>query len=203
MTEDEIRSAPDHVLNTAYWKDDDQDAFRELHRRHGRVVRSFARKCAGLFRDAGETADKVRLDDLCQEIWAVVAQRAEDFDPTRNYRSWVLGIARNMALMEVRSFSRRPDSAAEAHPRDPRDRKREPNPARIGALRADLSSAMEVLDSLQREAIHLKFWDGMTAGAIARTLGISESTIARNLRDAMKKLRPLMGGWGRIVRKKK
>src|SRR5271167_4331507 len=79
----------------------DQEAFRELYDTHGRVVRSFARKCAGIRRDGGESEDKTRLDHLCQEIWAVVARKAADFDPTKSFRGWVLGIARNLALREA------------------------------------------------------------------------------------------------------
>ncbi len=201
MTDDERRRAEDHVLLAAYVLGD-QDAFKELYRRYNRRVRSWARHCAGIWLDEGETEQKEQLDGICQETWLTVAKKAEDFDSTKPFRCWVFGIARCAALRSTRDVARHPDSAAEALPRDPRDRTREPNPARLGALRVDLARAMESLDQLQRDALDLRFFEGMKDAAIARRLGVSPSTIGKRLREAMWKLRPLMGGWGRIARKK-
>jgi RNA polymerase sigma-70 factor (ECF subfamily) len=200
MSEEERRGAEDHILFAAYILGD-QDAFKELYRRYNRRVRSWARKCAGIWLEGGETQEKARLDHLCQEIWLTVAKTAEAYKPSRSFRCWVFGIARNVALHAGRDRARHPEHAAEAYPRDPRDRTREPNPARLGALRVDLTRAMESLDQLQRDAIELKFFEGMNEVAIARKLGVSPSTIGKRLREAMWKLRPLMSGWGRIVRK--
>jgi RNA polymerase sigma-70 factor (ECF subfamily) len=188
------------LLLSRYLREGDQQAFRELHELHGRVVRSFARRVAGITLGQGETPEKARLDAITQEIWATVARKAEDFDPARaSFRSWVLGIARNVALRVSRDQARHAEQA-EPLARDPRDRHREPDPAWLGALRVDLANAMEFLDDLEGKAFVWKHVDELTNRQIAERLGVSESTVVFRLNKAMLTLRPLMRGWGRNVR---
>jgi len=184
------------LLVARYVDDKDQDAFRELYETHARFVRSFARKFAGIPLERGETRGNTRLDHLCQEIWAVVARKAEKFDRTKDFRAWVLGIARNEAKREGRDQARhwRNDRPLAQEPLDHHERED------LALFRVDLGQAMAVLSFEERDAIHMKFFEGKTNRAIARKLGLAEATVVTRLNTALEKLRPLMAAWKNVRR---
>lgn len=65
-----------------------------LFLRHMAAVRGFV---------FGMLADRSAVDDVLQEVFVVVKERAADFRPNANYLAWVRGIARN----KVFEYSRR------------------------------------------------------------------------------------------------
>ncbi|MEA3209353.1 MAG: polymerase sigma-70 factor, subfamily [Chthoniobacter sp.] len=56
----------------------------------------------------GLTADFHRVDDLVQETFLTVLQKAADFQPGTNFRGWVFAIARFKLLASFRDAGREP-----------------------------------------------------------------------------------------------
>jgi RNA polymerase sigma-70 factor (ECF subfamily) len=105
------------------------------------------------------------------------------------FRTWLLSIARNVAIDHLRVH--RPhlplDAAASvAGPGTPEETMvRQSEAARLAALLADLSDR-------DRELVALKFGAGMTNRAIARATGLTESNVGTILHRAVDTLR---GRW--------
>ena len=52
--------------------------------------------------------DETVAEDLFQQTWVRVAERARRYDPSRPFRPWLLAVAHNLALDHLRR--RRPES---------------------------------------------------------------------------------------------
>lgn len=67
-----------------------------------------------------------------------------------------------------------------------------PGPASGVSVRADVAAALTSLSPQQRACVVLRFFDDLTVGQTAASLGIAEGTAKRHLSDAMTRLRPLL-----------
>jgi RNA polymerase sigma factor (sigma-70 family) len=83
------------------WQEGDLVAGDRLFRRHfGAVYRFFRNKLPD------------RVDDLVQATFAGCVGAVDRMDPTRSFRAYLLGIAKNQLLMELRRRGRRPGQVA-------------------------------------------------------------------------------------------
>jgi RNA polymerase sigma-70 factor (ECF subfamily) len=146
-------------------------------------------------------ADRQAAEDLLQEVFLRVWQRAATYQATRGRPlTWVLGIAHNLAIDEVRRRQRRPqgveerddatvDSLLAAMPSE------EPGPAEQAwerLCRAQISAALEQLPPAQRAIIELAYFEGYTQSQMAERLGEPLGTVKTRLRLGMQKLRELL-----------
>jgi len=140
-------------------------------------------------------------EDVIQEVWQVVCRKIGDYDDSRSFRAWVLGITRLQVLKWRQAQARTrllfdpdvlellADTAEEESPElDHR-----------GQFLRDCLSLLP-LDS--RRLLHKKYADGMTVAAIAeqlkRSVGALEMALVR-LRRALRaciegKMAEAMGG---------
>ena len=145
----------------------------------GLVERHSARVHAYLVR---YTRSREDADDLLQETWMRVARAARRFDPTRRFRTWLYGIATNLA----RDLFRRRGSRERARLEVPRETPaREPDIAE----RRELHARIEKLPDRMREVVLLRFFEGMNEAEMAATLGIARGTVKSRLHSAMGRLR--------------
>jgi RNA polymerase sigma-70 factor, ECF subfamily len=150
-------------------------------------------------------ADRQAAEDLLQEVFLRVWQRAATYQATRGRPlTWVLGIAHNLAIDEVRRRQRRPqgveerddatvDSLLAVVPSE------EPGPAEQAwerLCRAQISAALEQLPPAQRAIIELAYFEGYTQSQMAERLGEPLGTVKTRLRLGMQKLRELLQGQG-------
>lgn len=123
------------------------------------------------------------VDDAVQDVFLVVHRRLPQLDPAAPLRSWILGIARNVAL-KVHERRRRPP---------PRLALVQPEPAAPEELlaRRDAAAVVErFLDTLhpeQRAVFVLARLEGLAIPEIARTLGIKIDTAYSRLRLAQRR----------------
>jgi RNA polymerase sigma-70 factor (ECF subfamily) len=142
-------------------------------------------------------ADRQVAEELLQEAFLRAWQHAGSYERGRgSVRSWLLGIAHNLALNELRRRRRRPGDAIGGQARfgldglaaraDPR-----PGPAEAAwsAVRhEELARALDRLPSAQRAVIEL-YAAGYTQAEIAVRLGQPLGTIKSRMRRGLHQLR--------------
>ncbi len=135
-------------------------------------------------------------EELTQEVFIRVWQRSSSFrDERGRVRSWMLKIARNLALDEIRRQQARPlqiyyESPSEQLVPEVVDNSPGPNEIVINRLRREQISGMLVaLPVSQREVIEMAYFGGMTQLEIADYKGEPLSTIKTRMRLGLQRLR--------------
>jgi RNA polymerase sigma-70 factor (ECF subfamily) len=124
-----------------------------------------------------------QVDDAVQDVFLVVHRRLPQFDHAAPVRSWILGIARNVALKLHERRHRAPPRLALVQP-DP------PAPEELLARRdaaAVVERFLDTLDAEQRPVFVLAQLEGLDVPEIARTLGIKLNTAYSRLRLARRR----------------
>ena len=136
-------------------------------------------------------------EDLFQQTWLRVVEKIRSFDASRNFDSWLFTLARNLAIDHLRRI--RPESLDEPLADSLRgenvaDRisSKDPSPldyALAVERRTQINDAMAPLPMIYREALTLRFEDGMKIEEIAQVTGVPVSTVKSRLRRSMEQLR--------------
>lgn len=161
----------------------DETALEILYKRYAGLVFTLALRIVG----DPELAREV-LQDAFLRCW----DGRETYDAGRGRVPWwLIGIARNRAIDLLRS---RPHQARL------RERETLPGPARASdasswditdavALRGAIANALESLSTVQRRAIEMAYYRGLTQAEIARELGEPLGTVKSRTREGMERLR--------------
>ncbi|MFD4137635.1 ECF RNA polymerase sigma factor SigK [Streptomyces sp. NPDC058572] len=160
----------------------DQDAFVPVYDAlHARVMGLVFR----ILKDAAQ-AEEVTQDVLV-EVW----RKAGRFRPERGSAvTWVMTLAHRRAVDRVRHAQARSDRehrAALLERGTPFDEVAEEVEARQD--REEVHRCLETLSDLQRQALTLAFYEGMTYLDVARTLSLPPGTVKSRLRDGLHRLR--------------
>lgn len=130
--------------------------------------------------------NRTEAEDVLQEAFWQVWRQAERFDSGRaSAEAWVLMIARSRAVDRLR---RRRETITDTIPEIPTDSVPEINLARQDDA-VQVTAALAVLPSDQREPIRLAFFEGMTHEQIARHLKIPLGTVKTRIRLGFLRLR--------------
>jgi len=164
----------------------DETALEALYGRYGGLVYTLALRIVG----DPELAREV-LQDTFLRSW----DGRETYEPERGRVPWwLMGIARNRAVDLLRSRShqarlreQRPPAPG-AHAGEPH----QPGTTDAVELRHTVIEALDSLSDVQREAIELAYYGGLTQAEIARRLGQPLGTIKSRIREAMERLRTLL-----------
>lgn len=173
--------------------DGDQSAFALLFDRHRAPVRQHL---LGILRDAAAA------DDLTQEVFLRLWDRAGQWKAEAAFRSWLLRIATNLALNHLRTVKRRREQPIEAPHIQEDDEEESPVPAWMiddTALRPDealdqaerrrlLDRSVERLSEEKREVFRRVHDDHMEAREVAAELGIPEGTVKSRMHHARKEI---------------
>ena len=169
--------------------DGDADALAMLYDQHIRSVFSLAIR---IVEDQGDA------EDVVQEVFSQAWAQAARYDAGRgSVVGWLLMITRSRAIDRRRSQGARPDGPsspdATALPL--------PDPARAQDFQlqsdeeaARLRAALGRLPFLQRMAIELAYYEGLTQAQIAERLEQPLGTIKTRIRTGLLKLREALGG---------
>ena len=138
--------------------------------------------------------DRTQSEDVTQEVFVEVWRQAARFDPARGeVRGLIVTMARRRAVDRVRSEQslrdrqQRGGAIAAGAPDGPLD-------AVIDSLDRDRAlRTLAVLSDVQRQALELAFFDGLTHVEIAEQLGVALGTVKTRIRDGLIRLRGLMG----------
>jgi RNA polymerase sigma-70 factor (ECF subfamily) len=160
------------------------DALAELYARHGAVVYRMALRAAGNAEDAA---------DATQEAFLHVLQRAGWLRLTGRLTTYLYPVVTRLARRARERAGRRIDDgeaflAAALTLVDPGA-----SDERAGADRAELARALALLPAAQREAVLLRYADGLTVEDAAAALGCPEGTVRSRVHHALQGLRGVPG----------
>ena len=172
----------------------DEAALGQLYDRFGQAVYSL---CLRIVHD-GDAAE-----ELTQEVFVRLWRSAASFDSARGRLStWLLRIAHNLALNEVRRRQSRPVVAndaeweAAATVADSND-SGDPATAVWMAERARvIRGALAELPEPQRKAIELAFFGGLSQAEVAAALSDPLGTVKSRIRVGMQRLREILAAAG-------
>jgi RNA polymerase sigma-70 factor (ECF subfamily) len=160
----------------------DHNALAELYDRHARAIYSLALRILKNQADA---------EDIVQEVLSQAWRQASRYDAARgNVAAWLLTLARSRAIDRLRARRARPDRDAEPAPADIADRTVSVDLQLLSAEQvARVRAALDALPLLQRLAIELAYYEGLTHTEIAERLEQPLGTVKTRIRLAMMKLR--------------
>jgi len=163
----------------------DQGAFEEVIRRHQGWLRSLLR---GIVRDQG------LAEDLAQEAFSRVHQRAHTYHGKGSFVGWLRRIAVNLAKDALRRRARgKAVSLDDDSSPDVIDR--QPGPAAVlGSkfLSQEVRDAIATLSEEHRAVVLMRFFDGKSMQEIADDLGCPAGTVKSRLHYALQHIRNLV-----------
>lgn len=80
----------------------DRAAYAALLKRHGSAVYGATMRLL--------SGNRAKADDITQEVWLKVLEKCHLYKPNGHFRAWLMTVARNQALMELRRNTRFSDS---------------------------------------------------------------------------------------------
>lgn len=164
--------------------DGDMEAFENLARRHGTIMRAYARRVLGSVADA---------DDVVQEALIQAWKQIGGLRDTAAVRPWLMRITGNRALDHLRR--RKPHTNIDhlPHLSDPA-----PGPeaaALTGSRTQALEQALAALPEEQRRCWILRELGGQSYDDIAEALNISRATVRGRLARARTTLAKELEDW--------
>lgn len=143
-------------------------------------------------------SDRQTAEELVQETFLRVWRQASSFETMRGSLStWVLGIARHLAIDELRRRGARPQTAtSDAGERLAALESGEADPAEsaFAKLRHQVvTDALGQLPHSQREVLELAYFGGLTQTEIAARLGDPLGTVKTRMRLGLQKLKSVLG----------
>lgn len=131
--------------------------------------------------------DRGLAEDVAQEVYVEAWRKAARFDPTRGSAStWLLTIAHRRAVDRLRSVQASDD------PESTRNGERSSDVVRgdvvVGIDRDEVPDAFRRLSRMQREAIDLTYYQGLTYREAADRLGRPLGTVRTRIRDGLRRL---------------
>lgn len=135
--------------------------------------------------------DSQEAEDVAQETFIRAYRFLPQFDPARNWRSWLLGICANVARNRQRSISRywthlrsmARQQVNDAHSDDP------------AAQDADvqlLRQAIAKLEEVDQEIVYLRYFLDLSVEETAEALKVATGTVKSRLHRALTRLRGIL-----------
>ncbi len=150
-------------------------------------------------------ANHAIAEDLLQEVFVRVWQRANTYQVGRGkVLTWIMGIAHNLAIDEIRRQQRRPQAAEQRDQQQqetlllnlPTTEKSPEEQAWEHQLRRQMVAVLRQLPEAQRVIIELAYFDGYSQSQIATQLDEPLGTVKTRLRLGMQKLKTLVAEQG-------
>lgn len=167
----------------------DSDALALLFQRYAGAVYSLAYRMLN---------DREGAEDLLNEVFVRVWRQAPSYDARRGkFSTWLMSVARNLGIDELRSRRARPQRADPLTPDDPDldpadDRVDVERDVWHAERRRLIREALRELPPAQRQALEMAYFEGLTQAEIAERLGDPLGTTKTRVRLGLQKLRDLL-----------
>ncbi|GAB3756136.1 sigma-70 family RNA polymerase sigma factor [Yimella radicis] len=138
--------------------------------------------------------DEALTEEVTQEVFLEIWQKASSFRGGGTAWGWVLAIAHRRAVDRVRSVeaARRRD---ERYANEPVGAAVGPEDTVVAAETGlAVRQCLETLSAVQRHAIELAYWAGLTQHQIAEKLGAPLGTVKSRVRDGLRELAACLRG---------
>ena len=159
-------------------------ALSALYDRYSRTVYGVGLKILG---------DRSLAEELVQDVFLKVWRSASTFDSSRgSFSTWLYRVTRSCVtdLYRKRARGVRSVSDGDAHIAATRDWSAGPQEVVDESwISWRVSTALEALDSPQREVIHLAYFEGLSQREISERTGMPLGTVKSRTASAFKKLR--------------
>ena len=154
----------------------DRDALKIIHQHMNRQIYAVA---YSVLRDFS------LADDIVQETYVKILEKAFSYRKGTNARAWVLSVARNLAidLFRHRRFEGTEETFADQAMRFDES-------AVVSSM--EVKQALDRLDDEERQIITLKIYAGLRHKEIASLLGMTEEAAKKKYQRAAVKLRELL-----------
>jgi RNA polymerase sigma-70 factor (ECF subfamily) len=163
----------------------DESALETLYRRYGGLVYTLALRIVG---------DPELAREVVQDTFLRSWDGRETYDARRGRVPWwLMGIARNRAIDLLRSRSHQARMRERTASLPEISVAVSGDPAEAMLARRTVLDALRELSDGQRTAIELAYYGGLTQTEIAHELGEPLGTIKSRTREAMERLRKLLG----------
>lgn len=166
----------------------DHEALAEIYARFQRPLFRY------LFHLLGQ---KELAEDVLQEVFVIIWQKAHTFQRTARAAHWIFGIAHNQAFKALRRDARVTlTDLEEAH--ELADETLDPEADTLRqATSAEIASALTCLTPEHREVLELAFFQDFACKEIAEIVGIPLGTVKSRLSYARRALKAalLRNGW--------
>ena len=151
--------------------------FEVIFREHKDAVYRFAWRM---------TSSPEAAEDIAQDVFVSLLKRPNAFDSTRGpLRSFLLGAARNLSLKRWRGERRWEELEDEQFVAQPLD-------AVAGEIAEIVGSAVRSLPALQKEALILAEYEGLSLEEISRVVETEVGTVKSRLHRARENLRRIL-----------
>lgn len=147
------------------------------------------------------TRDRQLAQDLFQETWLRVLERGSQYSARWKFETWLLTIARNLVIDQVRRkqpamFSELESEDGEAPAYDVADERAEAAFEQFQQEQQDerLAMLLHKLPVLYREVLTLRFHEDMQLEEIAKVLNAPISTVKSRLRRGLDMLQKKLSG---------
>lgn len=165
----------------------DEAALATLYDRYAGLVVTVALRVVG---------DREVAEEILQDTFLRCWNGAETYQPARGHvAGWLMGISRNRAIDVLRSRqhkSRQRERTALPEADDPHQ-PGNPDETDAVVLRHTVATALATLPLNQRQVIELAYYGGLSQTEIAQRLGEPLGTVKSRTRNAMDRLRVLLG----------
>ncbi|MGA7770910.1 MAG: sigma-70 family RNA polymerase sigma factor [Candidatus Sulfotelmatobacter sp.] len=146
------------------------------------------------------TGHRELAEDLFQETWIRVLERGGQYDGRHEFSSWLFTIARNLVIDQMR----RKQPASFCSLTDDEDAEVFDIPAKGSPSALDLSiqreqneqisAGMQHIEAKYREALVLRFEEGMSMAEIADVTGVPIGTVKSRIYRGLSALEPWVKG---------
>ena len=146
------------------------------------------------------TSRRERAEELVQETWLRVLERAGQFNSRLRFEPWLFSIARNLAIDDLRrrqraSLSTSDMSVLEAGLQFPASDLYSPF---LAAAKSEdavrIAHALGALEPIYREALLLRFQEELSLEEIAQVAGAPVSTISSRIHRGLSMMRSALEG---------
>ncbi len=166
----------------------EHDGLSELYDRHGRIVYSVALR---VLRDQSDA------EDIVQEVFSQVWKQARSYDAGRgSVIAWLLTLTRSRAIDRLRGRRSRPEPAGDENLLTGLPAGGQlPDEQLMWLGHAErIRSALDDISAVQRVAIELAFFEGLTHAEISERLELPLGTVKTRIRQGLLTLRDRLAG---------
>lgn len=157
----------------------DENALRAAYEHHGSLVYTFCRR----------TLDEARAKDVTQEVFISAWKGRHRYEPAKgSLAGWLIAIAKNRVIDNVRAEQRHSERRAD---NDPADVPVEADVERIGD-RLMIAEALRCLSDRARQVVAMHYFDDLTLRQIAERTSQPLGTVKSDLRRGLQHIRHQM-----------